>query len=219
MSKYNLVLLGPAGSGKSTQARLIVERLQVEHIDMGAALRKVSSEDTVFGRALYETINVRKELVSDITVGNVLDHEMEKIPSDKGVVVDGAPRRVSQIDEVEHVFMHYLRTIDKVIFIYLPEEVSVDRIASRFACVKCDKAYIIHANELAKHTLKCSVCGGGLEQRVDDTPEGVHKRLAVFAEETMPVIEHYRAKGKLLQVDGTKSADEIFKDIMIEVAL
>jgi adenylate kinase len=213
MTLYNLVLLGPPGSGKSTQAHLLVDRLHVAHIETGTALKKVAGGNTAFSKSLYETINVRKELVSDGTVGKVLDYEMEKVAVDTGVVVDGAPRRISQIDEVEDAFAHYSRSIDTVIFINLPEAVSVERIASRFACTACGKKYVIGERERATHDLKCSECKGILEQRVDDTPEGVRKRLNVFAEETLPVIEHYRALGKLLQVDGTKEIAEIFQDI------
>lgn len=214
MTIHNLVLLGPPGSGKSTQARLLVDRLHVTHIEIGAALKKVAGGNTAFSKSLYETINVRKELVSDGTVGKVLDYEMEKVAVDMGVVVDGAPRRISQIDEVEDAFSHYSRSIDKVIFIHLPEEVSVARIASRFACSQCNETYIISEAERLTHDLKCSKCSGALEQRVDDTPDGVRIRLSIFAEETMPVIEHYRKQEKLLAVDGTKSAEEIFQDIV-----
>lgn len=184
------------------------------HIEMGALLKRVASENTSFGRALYDTINVRKELVSDGTVGKMLDHEMGTISPRQGVVVDGAPRRTTQIDEVEDAFSHYKRSIDTVIFINLPEEVSVERIASRFACSRCNRSHIIDEAKRKKHDLKCDVCGGDLEQRIDDTPEGVRKRLAVFAKETLPVIEYYREKEKLLQVDGTKTAEEIFQDIV-----
>ena len=213
MKIQNLVLLGPPGSGKSTQAHLLVERLHLTHIDTGAALRRVSSQDTAFGRSLYEIINVRKELVSDGTVGAVLMHEMESVAPESGVVIDGAPRRASQIDEVERAFHQHARVLDTVIFIYLPEDISIERIASRFACTRCNKPYIIALNDRDHHSLVCDDCGGALEQRKDDTPDGVRKRLEVFAEETLPVIERYRKAGKLLQVDGTKSAEEIFEDI------
>ncbi len=218
MNGKSFVLLGPAGSGKSTQARLLVDRLHLTHVDMGGALRKVAGEDTAFGKALYEVINVRKELVPDGTIEKVLDHAFADIAAEQNVVLDGAPRRRSQVDEVERVLSRHGRSIDKVIFIHLPEEVSVERIASRFACAQCGKAFIIGTRERAMHDLKCSDCSGNLEQRKDDTPEGVRKRLAIFATDTLPVIEYYREQGKLLTVEGTGSVEEIFDDIKKEIS-
>lgn len=213
---YNLVLLGPPGSGKSTQAHLLVNRLNAEHIDMGASLRKVAGENSAFGRFVYNIINVRKELVSDTIVGNVLDHELKSLSLEKSVIVDGAPRRLSQIDEVENAFARNNRSIDAVIALHLPEEISTARIASRFACAVCGKAVMITR---PTDNLRCVDCHGVLRQRVDDTPEGVRKRLAVFAEETAPVIEQYRSKRLLIEVDGTKGAGDIHQDIINKLSL
>ncbi|MDD5083696.1 MAG: nucleoside monophosphate kinase [Candidatus Moranbacteria bacterium] len=214
MNKHNLILLGPQGSGKSTQAKMLVQHLGMIHVDMGSALRTIAKKDTYLGRQVNEIMNVRKELVSDELVSKILHHVIGDIDDDQGIILDGAPRKESQIQSVERVLADYDRTIDKAIFINIPTEVSVARIASRFACSLCSKAYVIDANEQLTHDLSCSECGGQLEQRVDDTPEGVRKRLAVFAKETTPVIEHYRAIGKLLEVDGTKTAEEIYHDIV-----
>ena len=211
----NLILLGPQGSGKSTQAKLLVERLGLVHVEVGASLRSIAQMDSDLGRKVNDIINVHKELVSDELVFQILHHVIRNVDAHQGIILDGAPRKESQIiPVVEKTLADFERVVDKVIFITLPEQVSIARIASRFACTQCAKSYIIDVSAQATHTLLCDDCGGALGQRIDDTPEGVHKRLAVFASETQPVIDYYRSTGKLLTVDGTKSVDEIFEDIM-----
>jgi adenylate kinase len=210
----NLILLGPQGSGKSTQAKLLVEKIGLVHVDMGASLRSIAKSQSDLGRRVNDTINVRKELVSDELVSQILHHVIGGMDSQQGIILDGAPRKETQITSVEKTLADFGRTVDKVIFITLPEEVSIARIASRFACSQCSKSYIIDVSARLTHALICDDCGGTLGQRIDDTPEGVRKRLAVFASETQPVIDHYRSTGKLLTIDGTKSVDDIFEDIM-----
>lgn len=214
MTTKNLILLGPQGSGKSTQAKLLVQRYGMIHVEVGSALRRVAQGDSELAKTVHEIMNIRKELVPNEIAMQVLHQIIGGVDADQGLILDGTPRKETQIRKTEDVLAEYGRKVDKVIFIDLPEEVSVERIASRFACAQCGKTYVIGENERKNHDPKCSECGGDLEQRVDDTPEGVRKRLAVFAAETLPVIEHYRAQGKLLQVDGTKSAEEIFQDII-----
>ncbi|MFA5083627.1 MAG: nucleoside monophosphate kinase [Hydrogenophilaceae bacterium] len=211
---YNLIILGPQGSGKSTQADLLVRRTGMIHMEMGSILRSVAQEDSELGKYVNEVMNVRKELVSNELIEKILRYRLGKVGVDQGIILDGAPRKETQIETVDRVFKEYNRMIDRAIFVDIPEEVSVARIASRFACSQCGKAFILDEEARATHTLICDVCGGVLAQRTDDTLEGIRKRLAVFAAETVPVIEHYRAQGKLLHIDGTKNIEEIFEDIV-----
>jgi adenylate kinase len=208
----NIVLLGAQGSGKSTQARILVKHFHLTHIDMGAALRMISQRDSDLGRRVNEIVNVRKELVPDELIAQILQVVVGGINANKGIILDGAPRKQTQIVTVENALAVHQRSIDRVIFIDIPKEVSIARIASRFACSLCKKTFVLEEKNRAG-LLECVDCGGRLEQRIDDTPEGVRKRLEVFEAETLPVIEHYREQGKLLRVDGTQDIEVIAASI------
>lgn len=209
----NIIILGAQGSGKGTQALFLAERLGATHIDLGKALRKLAKEDNQLGRKLYEVIHIKKELVSDDVVLDVLIEEVKKIPEERGIILDGAPRRVDQIEEVEESFSSLGRKIDKIVFINIPKEESIERVSKRYSCSKCHKHFVLGEN-LADASDPCSDCGGLVEQRKDDTEEGITKRLAIFNEQTMPVVEHYRKKGILIEVDGMKKKEDVFSEIL-----
>lgn len=212
MERKNYILLGPPGSGKSTQADFFKSRLQVTHIDVGGELRLIASEDSPLGRDVYQTIYVKKELASDEIVKQALGRALAKADPQQGIVLDGAPRRESQISEVTEILLEYGRTIDGVVFIDLPQEISIDRISRRFNCEQCGEKFIrgIHPED---HADPCFKCGGKLVQRKDDTPAGVENRWRIFHEDTEPVIRHFDALGTLVRVDGTRPAEEIFQQI------
>lgn len=216
MDKRNYILLGPPGSGKSTQAGFFKERLQLAHLDMGAELRAVASEDSDFGREVAHIIYEKKELVSDEIVERALRMALEKADPEKGIILDGAPRRESQIEEVIAVLKEFGREIDEVIFIDLPKEASIDRISRRFSCSQCGEKFILGLHP-EDHAEPCYKCGGKLTQRKDDTPEGVETRWRIFHEETNPVIEYFSKQGKLLHVDGRLPAEGIFQAIIKEI--
>ncbi len=212
----NYILLGPPGSGKSTQADFFKERLHSTHIDVGGELRAIAKEDSPFGKEVYRTIYVKKELASDEVVKQALGRALAKADPKNGIVLDGAPRRESQIGEVIDILAEYGRSIDWVIFIDLPKEVSIDRISRRFNCEQCGEKFVlgIHPED---HSEPCFKCGGKLVQRKDDTPAGVENRWRIFHEDTEPVIRHFEKEGKLLRVDGKLPAGDIFQQIEARV--
>lgn len=209
----NFIILGPQGSGKGTQAILLAEKYNLEHVDVGSALREISENDTLLGKRLNEIINVKKELVSNEIIGEVLEHKLADIPENKGIIIDGAPRRFEQIKIVEDALLKFGRKIDKVISINISPEESIKRISKRFDCSECG-ARLIMGEDIETAKDPCPKCKGKIEQRKDDTPEGVRKRLSIFQEETVPVIEEYRRNGILLEVEGEGEEREIFNKIV-----
>ena len=208
----NYIILGPPGSGKSTQAEYLRRLFGLEHIDIGSELRAAAEEDSVFGRELNAIINQRRELAPDHIMQTVFERALGRIPSTIGALLDGAPRRASQIDEVARAFEKNGRTIDRVIFIKISEETAVARIARRYICFGCHRPSIL-GKDLADPAKPCQVCGGKIGQRKDDTPAGVHKRYQIFSAETLPVIEHFRKKGLLLELDGDREAEAVSRQL------
>lgn len=205
------ILLGPPGSGKSTQAEIFKRELGVVHIDIGSALRMAAAEPTPFGEKLSRIMNEEGGLVSDDIVRAVLDAELRKIAPNNSIIVDGAPRRKSQIDEVLAAFERYGKSLQKAIFIELSREESVARISKRFSCTVCGAKLILGKNFEADGM--CPYCGGKVVQRDDDTPEGVRARWQVFHDETLPVLEYFEKNRKLIRVSGGNDPETIFHDI------
>jgi adenylate kinase len=209
----NIIILGPQGSGKGTQALFLSEKLNAIHIDLGRTLRRLAKEESPLGKELYEIVHIKKELVSDDVIEKVLAEEFKKIPLEKGIILDGAPRRADQIEDVKQAFADSGREIDKIIFINVPKEESIDRVSRRYSCPKCHKHFALGEN-LEKSSDLCPDCKSPVEQRKDDTKEGILKRLSIFKEQTIPVIEYFRNKDVLIEVDGTKSKTEILDEIL-----
>lgn len=203
------ILLGPPGSGKSTQADLFGQEYGAVHIDMGAALRAAAGERTPFGEALSEIINTRRELVPDGIVRAILENELRRIGPSRPVVIDGAPRRESQIPPVMSAIIGSGRELGKAIFIDLSEEGAVERISRRYSCGSCGRKLILGSDLLTRESA-CPTCGSPVSQRADDTEDGVRTRYRIFREETMPVIDDFERKGVLLRVPGDRSAEGIF---------
>jgi adenylate kinase len=206
MQEENYILLGPPGSGKSTVAKILCRELGIRHIEMGNELRTVAKEDTELGRMIHEIIFEKKELVPDGIIEDVIDHALDT--HDGGVLLDGAPRVFSQIDEVVSSLNHHGRPLKKVIYLAITLDIAISRISRRMLCFNCATPYMLGKDTEAEER-KCSLCGGEVGHRQDDTEEGVRKRYQVFEEKTMPVIEYFREKGQLLEVNGDGTPEVI----------
>lgn len=208
----NIIILGQQGSGKGTQAEMLAQKYNLEHLDIGGTLRELSKMDTPLGKEIFDILNVAKSLIPDEILFKVLRLKLSSLPREQGVIFDGAPRNLEQAKYLEILFKEFGKKIDKVIFINISEAESLRRISSRWMCDKC-RAILIMGHDIKKPADKCPKCGGCIKQRKDDTPEGVKKRLAVFKKETLPVVEYFQKKGLLIEVDGENPIEKVFSDI------
>ena len=212
----NLIILGPQGSGKGTQAEKLSQKFDLEHIDMGKFLREVALLDTPLGKEIHEIINIKKELVSDKILQEVIHLKIMGLPCEQGIVFDGVPRNINQLEYFETVLKEAGRKIDKTVLINLSKKESLERISKRRICEKCKKVFIF-GKDIQSMEEKCNSCGGKIIQRIDDSEEGVKKRLKIFKEETMPIVEYYKKQEKLIEINGDQGIEEVFEDILYEL--
>jgi adenylate kinase len=208
----NIVILGQQGSGKGTQAEMLVQKYNLEHLDVGGTLRELSKMDTPLGKEIYNILNVAKSLIPDEILFKVLRLKLSSLPREQGVIFDGAPRTLKQAEQLEIILREFGKKIDKVFFVDIPKTESISRISKRWVCQKC-KAVLIMGKDVQNEKGQCPICDAPIAQRKDDTPEGIQIRLRIFNEETAPVIEYYKNKGLLVEIDGTQSIEKVFKEI------
>jgi len=208
----NISILGPQASGKGTQARILKKKFNFFYVEMGALLRKIAKENSPLGKKVNKIVNQEGVLVSDDVIELVLEKKLSEVKSDQGIIFDGFPRISSQIKNLNKILSKLGRKFDFVVFIDLPDKLVYERISGRRICSKCGLIYNI-ANLSDSDKEKCQSCGGKLIIRKDDQKEKVERRLRIFKEETLPVINLYREKKMLREVDGTESIEEVAKEI------
>jgi adenylate kinase len=196
-----LVLLGPPGAGKGTQAKWIAERYGIPQLSTGDMLREAVARETEVGRQA-KAVMERGELVSDAIINAIVEERLAQPDCARGFVLDGFPRTVAQAEALDAMLAARGQKLDAVIELRVDVEALVERIAGRFACAKCGAGY--HERfKRPKVEGVCDVCGATeFTRRKDDNPEAVRTRLQAYEAQTAPLLPYYRARGLLRTVDG-----------------
>jgi len=207
-----IIILGPPGAGKGTQAKLLSSHYGIPHISTGDIIREEIKRNTVLGVKIREYVE-RGELVPDEDVIEIVKEKILLGNRGRGFILDGFPRTIIQAKALDHILNDVGLKIDAVINLVVNEEELVRRISGRRICRSCGATYHLAFNPPEKD-LKCSVCGGELYQRVDDMEETVRRRVRIYNIETKPLIRYYKEKGLLINVNGIGDINSVFSEIL-----
>ncbi|GAA4073630.1 MULTISPECIES: adenylate kinase [Streptomyces] len=208
-----IVLVGPPGAGKGTQAAFLAKNLAIPHISTGDLFRANISQGTDLGKAAKAYMDAGNLVPDEVTIGMAKDR-MEQSDAVNGFLLDGFPRNVVQAEALDEVLKADGVKLDAVLDLEVPEDEVVKRIAGRRIC-RNNSAHVFHvAYNAPKADGVCDQCGGELYQRGDDTEETVRKRLEVYHSETEPIIDYYRAQGLVITISALGKVDEVTKKAM-----
>ena len=206
----NIILLGPPGAGKGTQAKKIAENYKVPHISTGDILRENISNNTPLGIKARSYMS-RGELVPDELLITIIKERLSRQDCTNGFLLDGYPRTIPQADALQMILTESNRNIDVVLNIDVDDEELIKRLSGRRMC-KCGASYHVIFNLPEKDGV-CNLCKGKLYQREDDKEEAIKNRLIVYKKQTQPLIEYYNDKGLIRTIDGGQEILMIFEDI------
>ncbi len=206
----NIIIFGPPGAGKGTQAEKIVKKFNVVHIATGDILREAVAKQTELGRKAKEYM-VKGELVPDEVVIGIIKEKLREIRG-KNFLLDGFPRTLIQAEALDNFLKEVNSKIDVVLNLEVDEKEIIRRLSNRRVCRVCGAIYHLIFNP-PKSPGKCDKCGGELYQRDDDKEESIRNRLEVYRKQTKPLIDYYKEKGLLKNIDGNREIEEIAKDI------
>jgi adenylate kinase len=202
-----LVLLGAPGAGKGTQADLLTKKLKLAHIASGDLFRQALSKGTELGLQAKSYMEKGQLVPNEITIKMVLER-ITAPDCQAGIILDGFPRNVEQAKALDAALKAQNKSIDKAVYIKVSEQELLTRLTGRWICRACQAPYH-EVNSPPKVAGKCDKCGGELYQRADDNTQTIKKRLEVFFAETAPLIDYYSKSGKLLEVQGEGTMEEI----------
>ena len=208
-----IVFLGAPGAGKGTQAAVVAEKLGLAHLATGDMFREAQAQGTKLGLEAKAYMEKGQLVPNEVTLGMLI----EKIAAPEcrqGAIFDGFPRNMAQAEALDGALAKKDRSVDKVVYIKVSQEELLQRLGGRWICRDCQAPYHM-VNSPPKVAGKCDRCGGDLYQRPDDAAETVPDRLRVYFEQTAPLIDHYARAGKLLEVDGEGTVDEIRERILV----
>ncbi len=202
-----IVLLGPPGAGKGTQAQILSKELGLAHISTGDLFRKHLKEQTKLGRLAQEYMR-KGELVPDSVTIAMVQERLQEPDTARGAIFDGFPRTVAQAEALDDLLASLGARVNLAILVDVPEEVLVERLSGRRVCRAHGHIFHVKYNPPRQPGV-CDYDGSELYQREDDKPETVKRRIQVYWEQTGPVVEYYREKGLLVEVDGNQPMEAV----------
>ena len=208
----NIILIGPPGAGKGTQARILTDERQMVQLSTGDMLREARTSGTAMGKRVADVMD-RGELVTDEIVIGLIREKLEGGESSGGFIFDGFPRTLAQADALGDLLADVGQTLDGVIEMQVDDNVLVARITARSTCGNCGEVYNDQTKPIPADG-KCSKCGASdFQRRADDNEESLKTRLMAYYKQTSPLIGYYYAKGKLRPVDGLGEIDAVAAEI------
>jgi adenylate kinase len=208
----NIILLGPPGSGKGTQAKRIEQAHGIIQLSTGDMLRAATASDSDFGRRV-KAIMDSGQLVPDAIIVEMIDRRIVQPDCRKGFILDGFPRNVPQAEALDAMLAGRSLKLDHVILLDVDEAALVDRLSGRFSCNQCGASYHERYNRPRRDGI-CDGCGGTeFVSRADDRPEAVKARFEVYRGQTAPILPYYEDRGILRRVDGTAEIDVVTREI------
>jgi adenylate kinase len=207
-----VVLLGPPGAGKGTQARRLAARWSVPQIATGDMLREAVARGTQLGLEARRYMDAG-ELVPDAVIIGLVRERLAQPDGRKGFVLDGFPRTAAQAEALDRLLEAEGTPLDRVVLFQVPDEELVARLSGRRVCRNCGRTYHI-THSPPRVAGRCDACGGELYQRTDDEEATVRRRLAVYARDTRPLVDYYRRRGLLAPISGSGPMDKVYEDLV-----
>lgn len=208
-----IIIMGPPGGGKGTQAQILSEKMCIPHISTGAIIRNAIREKTQLGLQAEDYI-ARGQLVPDELVIDMVSHRLKEQDCKKGYILDGFPRTLSQARAMDEIGIE----IDCALNLVVKDDVIVERLSGRRECKVCAAPYHIEFNPPEKDGV-CDKCGGVLITRDDDVPETIRQRLDVYHKETEPLVDFYKEKHLLADVVGRESIEETTREVLLALGV
>ena len=208
----NIILLGPPGSGKGTQAKEIIEKHRIPQISTGDLLREAVKNQTELGKKAKEYMDAGKLVPDEVVVGMVKER-LQKDDCKNGFILDGFPRTVPQAESLDQTLADVGKKIDKVVSIEVPDSEVVERLSGRRTCENCGTMYHVKFNP-PKQDGVCDKCGGKLYQRDDDNESTIKNRLQVYHDQTAPLKDYYSKKGLVKEIEGVGDISKIKEAVL-----
>ena len=207
-----ILLMGPPGAGKGTQAANLVKKFAIPHISTGDMFRAAVKEGTELGKQAKACMDAGKLVPDEITIG-IVRQRLAKPDCAKGFILDGFPRTVEQADALDKILAELQIKLTRVVDISVPSASLIERAVGRRICKQCGATYHVRFNPTQKDGI-CDVCGGETYQRADDSEATMKNRLSVYEAQTKPLIDYYQKAGVYTAVDGSQAIDKVFNDVI-----